>query len=54
MGSNKHWYTFPIDSGNQTNRNNPPVEISVDSLSYIFVSIPTSDNTDGTPEHHAC
>ena len=36
MRPNEHWYTFPINSGNQTNRNNLPVEINVDSLSYIF------------------
>ena len=48
---------FPINSGNQTNTNTLPAEISITSSFFVmsfFVFAPMSDDADGTPKYHFC
>ena len=47
---------FPINSGNQTNTNTLPAEISIYVVFVMsfFVFAPILDDADGTPEHHVC
>ena len=59
MQSKEHYCTFPIDSGNQANRNAPPVEINIRFFVIIYtpvfsIFVVTSDDADSTPEHNVC
>ena len=54
MRLNEHYRTFPIDSGNQTNRNVPSVEINVRFFVIYFPFFFRRCTTDGNPEYHVC
>ena len=54
MQLNEHYRTFPIDSGNRTNRNVPSTEINVRFFVIYFSFFSRCCTTDSNPEHHVC